>query len=122
MVSLCNSPPLFVLFLLRWALREQTDPVSAPQTAAFHGLGSDHGVAAEEEEAAAAAAEASHHVHATTVATHHPEAEGGPSGELSLRRITSDPTGERRTMSLCCSSFSGTATQISCTAICAFGG
>lgn len=56
-------------FTLRLVLREQTDQASAPQTAAFHGLDSDHGE------------EASHHVHATTVAIHHLEAEDGPSGE-----------------------------------------
>lgn len=36
---------------------------------AFHEPGSGHGE------------EASHHVHVTTVATRHPEAEDGPSGE-----------------------------------------
>lgn len=73
---------MFCISLLRWALREQTDQASAPQTAAFHGLGSGHGE------------EASHHVHATTAATHHPEAEDGPSGELTPRRLTSDTVGE----------------------------
>lgn len=62
---------------LRWALREQTDQVSAPQTAVSHGLASDHGE------------EASLRVHATTAATHHPEAEDGPSGEPRPRRLTS---------------------------------
>lgn len=55
----------------RWLQREQTDQVSAPQTVVSHEPGSGHG----EEEA-------SHHVHVTTVATRHPEAEDGPSGEL----------------------------------------
>ena len=66
--------------VLRWEPREQTDQASAPQTAVFHGLGSDHG------------AVASPHAHATTVATHHLEAEDGPSGELSSRHFTSDNT------------------------------
>lgn len=55
----------------RWLQREQTDRVLAPQTVAFHEPGSGHGE------------EASLHVHVTTVATHHPEAEDGPSGELT---------------------------------------
>lgn len=66
----------------RWALREQTDRVSAPQTAASHELGSDHGE------------ETSHHVHDTTVATHPLEAEDGPSGELTLGHFTFDTWGE----------------------------
>lgn len=66
--GLCKVP-----FFFRWALREQTDQASAPQTVAFHGLGSDHGE------------EISPCVHATTVATHHLEAEDGPSGELTQR-------------------------------------
>ncbi|KAF3836081.1 hypothetical protein F7725_028639 [Dissostichus mawsoni] len=64
-----------------WALREQTDPASAPQTAAFHGLGSGHVEAAvAEEEVEAAEEEASRRGRAITVDTHHPEAEAGPSG------------------------------------------
>lgn len=61
--------------VLRWALREQTDQELAPQTAVSQGLGSDHG-----EETSCLA-------HATTVATRHPEAEDGPSGELTPRRL-----------------------------------
>lgn len=53
----------------RWLQREQTDRVLAPQTVAFHEPGSGHGEGA------------SRRVHVTTVATHHPEAEDGPSGE-----------------------------------------
>lgn len=70
---------LTVMFtvLIRWAQSGQTDQESAPQTAASHGLGSDHGE------------EASHHVHATTVAIHHPEAEDGPSGELTCHTAPS---------------------------------
>lgn len=80
LVSL-HYDPFFKILLLRWALREQTDQASAPQTAAFHGLDSDHGE------------EASRHVHATTAATRHPEAEDGPSGELTPRRLTCDSVG-----------------------------
>lgn len=65
----------------RWAPREQTDRASAPQTAAFPGLGSGH-----EEEA-------SRRGRATTAATRHPEAEDGPSGELTPGRLCSDTVG-----------------------------
>lgn len=61
--------------------REQTDQVLAPQTAAFHVRASDH------EEVAF------RHVHATTVATHHPEAEDGPSGELTPKPLSSPALG-----------------------------
>lgn len=65
----------------RWLQREQTDRVLAPQTVAFHEPGSGHGE------------EASRRVHVTTAATHHPEAEDGPSGELPPRRVA---VGEHR--------------------------
>lgn len=64
--------------LPRWVLRGQTDQALAPQTAAFHGLGSGHGE------------ETSHRVRATTVATHHPEEEDGPSGEPTVRCFTDE--------------------------------
>lgn len=55
--------------------REQTDQALAPRTVVSQGLASDHGEAT------------SRPGRATTAATHHPEAEDGPLGEPTPRRL-----------------------------------